>query len=119
VPHASAAFSVDSFEGDAYDDMLSFAQLAKTFQGDVEGTSTVHMLAARPPVETSAAYVAVERFVGTVNGRSGSFVLLHFASPARRDWQVLADSGTDDLTGLTGTAVIGDDHSFALDYELP
>lgn len=105
---------------------LSRVQLTKTFRGDVEGTSTVAMLIAVTP-EGSAAHVALERIVGTVRDRAGSFVLHHSATSTGRtqsaSWSVVPDSGTGDLRGLRGEARIdveddGARHTFTLDHEL-
>lgn len=125
---ATASFTVDAFDpvgapdGGDGDAVVSSALLTKTFTGDVEATSTVRMLAVQPSVAESAAYVALERITGSVHGRKGSFVLLHVATPAEARWQVVDDSGTGELTGLTGVAelVRHDDgsHTFTLDYEL-
>jgi hypothetical protein len=126
--HATASFTVDSFEpvgapdGGAGETVVSEALLSKTFTGDVEGTSTVRMLAAQTPVEGSAAYVALERITGSLHGRKGTFVLLHAATYQDARWLIVDDSGTGELAGLTGTAVLTrhDDgsHTIALDYEL-
>ena len=126
---ATASFTVDSFDpigppdGAAGETILSSVVLSKTFTGEVEATSTVRMLAAQPPVEASAAYVAMERIVGSVAGQKGSFVLLHAATSTDTRWTVVADSGTGELTGLSGSATLvrHDDgsHTFTLDYDLP
>ena len=78
--------------------------------------------------EGSAAYVGFERFVGRVNGRSGSCVR---HPPASSDgsrsapsaaWSVVPDSATGELRGLRGEARIINEpdggHSFTLDYDL-
>lgn len=51
--------------------------LAKTFAGDLTGTSKGDMWTAATAVEGSAGYVAIEKIDGTLRGRSGSFTLLH------------------------------------------
>ncbi|MFG1921404.1 DUF3224 domain-containing protein [Cryptosporangium sp. NPDC048952] len=115
---ATASFTVDTFEpvGEP-DGSIASALLTKTFTGDVEATSTVRMLTV-----DQTAYVAVERITGSVQGRKGSFVLLHTATQEEARWQVVAGSGTDELAGLTGTAVLtrheDGSHTFTLDYEI-
>ena len=49
----------------------------KEFSGDMVGTSEVQMIAAFTGTPGSAAYVAIEHFAGSVDGKSGSFVLQH------------------------------------------
>ena len=51
--------------------------IEKTYQGGLEGKGTGQMLSARTEQDGSAGYVAIERFSGTLDGRSGSFVLQH------------------------------------------
>ena len=49
----------------------------KQFHGDLEGTSSGVMLAARTAIPNSAGYVALEQVRGTVGGRTGTFMLQH------------------------------------------
>lgn len=78
----------------------------KRFHGDLEATSVVHMLAVGTAVEGSAAYVAIERLTGTLQGRSGSFFMQHSGTMnrgvAKLSLSVVSDSGTDGLEGLAG-----------------
>lgn len=98
----------------------------KVFEGALTGTSVVHMTYARTPVETSAGYVAIERIVGSLESRSGSFVVMHTGlaheGELRLDVPVVPDSGTGELSGLTGSMLIDESdgqHSYTLTYELP
>ena len=101
--------------------------IAKTFHGDLEGTSRGEMWTAETSVEGSAGYVAIEKVEGTLRGRKGAFTLLHQGTMRQGgDYQlavvIVPDSGTADLAGLAGsmTIVIADGkHSYALDYTLP
>jgi len=97
--------------------------IVKTFQGDLEGTSEGQMLAASTDTPGSAGYVALERVTGTLAGRSGTFVLQHSGTmnrgAASLSVSVVPDSGTGELTGLSGTLVITiveKQHRYALDY---
>src|SRR5882762_1941735 len=53
---------------------LSRMSLDKQFHGDLEGTSKGEMLAGGV-VKGSGGYVAMERVAGTLQGRTGSFML--------------------------------------------
>ena len=129
MARATGTFDVDNWEQDAIDDRdgvsLGRVCLTKTFHGEIEGTSSVEMLSVGAR-NGSRAYVAMERIVGTVRSRSGSFVLSHSATEVggAREGTLLVvpDSGTGELAGLRGSAeiVIGADggHSFSLDYEI-
>jgi len=99
----------------------------KQFHGDLEGTSKVEMLAISPDAKGSGVYVALERVTGTLKGRRGSFVLHHTGIMNRGvpslAIEVVPDSGTDQLTGITGKMAIniaaGGKHSYDFEYSLP
>jgi hypothetical protein len=100
--------------------------LDKQFHGDLEASSQGQMLAFRSEVKGSAGYVAMERVRGSLNGRTGAFVLQHTGTMVRGEQQlsikVVADSGTGELTGLEGSmAIIITDgkHSYEFGYTLP
>jgi Protein of unknown function (DUF3224) len=137
VPHTSAAFVIDSQEPRT----LEFAEdagvnygglkLRKTFSGAIAGTSIVEMLYTRTPgAEGSfagAGYVALERIAGTVDGLTGSFVLLHISTvignePPLSRYVISPGSGTGELADISGVGLItiADDgaHTLHLDYEV-
>ena len=96
----------------------------KEFSGDVVGVSEAQMIAAFTGTPGSAGYVAIERFEGTVDGKSGSFVLQHSGVMNRGDAQltvvIVPDSGAGELAGISGTLEIDNNegqHSYVLDYE--
>jgi len=104
---------------------LARATFTKQFSGTLTATSTVHMLGARGPVAGSAGYVALEQISGTLDGRDGTFVVMHTGQMARGEAKleitVVPDSGTGGLRGLRGRMQIdrtGGLHSYVLDYEL-
>lgn len=99
--------------------------LDKTFHGDLEATSRGEMLAATTAVKGSAGYDAIEEVSGTLAGRRGTFVLQHHGLMNRGAPQlmvtVVPDSGTEELTGLTGTMTIDirdGKHFYRLEYAL-
>ena len=96
----------------------------KEFSGDMAGASEAQMLAAFTGTPGSAGYVAIEHFTGSVDGKSGSFVLQHNGVMNKGDAQltvtIVPDSGTGELTGISGTLEIDNDegqHSYVLCYE--
>lgn len=98
----------------------------KRFHGDLQGTSRGEMLATRSAVEGSAGYVAMEQVTGTLHGRTGTFYLQHSGTmdrgAPRLSVTVVPDSGTGELTGLTGSMNIiieGGAHAYEFDYTLP
>lgn len=102
--------------------------LAKVFTGGMAGTAQGTMLSAGTPAPGNvAAYVAVDQFHGTVDGRDGGFLLLHRGtmSPSGEgelSVVIAPGSGTGALTGIGGTLAIevqGGSHSYDLAYTLP
>ena len=95
----------------------------KRFHGDLEASAKGEMLATQSDVKGSAGYVALERVTGKLQGRSGSFVLLHSATMRRgtpeSNISVVPDSGTGELTGLTGSMRIkvGADGAHSYEFE--
>jgi hypothetical protein len=109
-------------DGDA---RLGRLTIDKQFQGDLEATSKGEMLTGGTQVKGSAGYVAMELVTGKLNGRSGSFILQHTGTIDRGNPSlsvtVVPDSGTDELTGLTGKMAINiadGKHSYQLQYTL-
>jgi len=97
----------------------------KTFHGDLDGTSKGQMLSAGTAVKGSAGYVAMEQFTGTLSGRKGSLVFQHSGTMNRGAAQltltVVPDSGTEELTGISGSMEIIRDmgnHSYRFAYTL-
>jgi len=99
--------------------------LDKKFHGPLDATSKGQMLAARTAVEGSAGYVAMEIVTGTLDGRTGSFMLQHSGTMtkgvATLTVTIVPDSGTDQLVGIAGSMkiIIADGkHSYELEYTL-
>lgn len=108
------------------DPSLGRMTIDKQFHGDLEATSKGQMLTAGTDVKGSAGYVAIERVTGSLNGRSGSFVLQHSGTMNRGTPQlsvtVVPDSGTGELAGLEGQMSIqiaAGKHSYDFEYTLP
>jgi hypothetical protein len=128
--HAAGALEVkvdpqgeaDKAEGST----LGRYSLDKQYHGDLEATAKGTMLTAGTDVKGSAGYVALERVTGTLQGRSGSFVLQHSGTMAHGELQlsitVVPDSGTGQLTGIAGKMniiIAAGKHSYEFDYTLP
>ena len=127
--HAKGMFDVKLVPQPADDNLAGVIERMsadKQYHGDLEGSAKGQMLAAGTPVKDSAGYVAVERVTGTLNGRRGSFVLLHRGVMNRGAQSlmitVVPDSGTDQLAGLAGTmgiTITDGKHFYDFDYTLP
>lgn len=128
MPTAAGSFDITSrpeppfFTKDGV--LLGRMEFDKVFQGQLRATSVVYMTYARTPIASSAGYVAVELVTGELEGRSGSFVMLHHGITEARGQSltltIVPDSGTGELAGVKGSMVIdtsGGGHAYVLDYE--
>lgn len=106
---------------------LSRYGLSKTFVGGIEGVAVGQMLAGGPPGDqTTGVYVALERVVGTLDGRQGAFLLAHRGDINPEGYtlsiMVVPGSGTGELTGLAGDfalTITDGVHHYDLTYSLP
>ena len=128
--HAIGTFEVkltpQAPDGKFEDATLGRMTIDKQIHGDLEATSKGTMLTAGTEVKGSAGYVAIERVTGTLHGRTGTFVLQHIGTMNRGTYQlsitVVPDSGTGQLTGLTGKfniTIAEGKHSYDFEYSLP
>jgi ABC-type sulfate transport system permease subunit len=133
MPVVEVPFEVTGWEedpaplelGDAGSVAFGRVTLRKTFTGALAGSSVVSMTSAAVG-EAPVGYSALELVTGTLEGRSGTFVLQHSGvvddgapSPSG---VVLPETGTGQLSGLRGSMTIEHDESGAvlhLDYQLP
>jgi hypothetical protein len=126
--HANGPFEVKLTPltpSDTGDGTLGRLSIDKQFHGDLEGASKGEMLTGATSVKTSAGYVAIERFSGTLHGRSGTFILQHSGTMNRGAPHliitVVPDSGSGELTGLAGTMtidIVAGKHSYDFEYTL-
>jgi len=96
----------------------------KTYQGDLVGKGIGQMISKRTD-NGVAVYFAIEEFEGTLQGKSGTFTLLHngkmSAEVQSLDITILEGSASGELTGLTGAMRITQQdgkHSYELVFEL-
>ena len=99
--------------------------IEKHYKGDLEGLGRGQMLSSRSHTEGSAGYVAIETFEGSLNGKMGTFTLLHKGVMDRGDKTlkitIVPDSGSGELTGISGSMTIDiaeDVHYYDLMVEL-
>jgi len=108
------------------DPSLGRMSIDKVFHGALDATSKGAMLSSGNPSAGSAAYVALETVTGTLEGRAGSFTLMHNATMVKGvgtlNIEVVPDSATGALKGLTGKMAIrieAGKHYYDFDYTLP
>ena len=126
---ANARFAINSWDEKPYSQdpdqpRLTRASVARTFTGDIEGQGQVEYLMMYRG-DGSASFVGLERFVGRLAGKAGTFVLRRTGAfeggQARESYSVIPGSGTGELRGLRGDGTSdvghGTEHPFMLSYE--
>lgn len=132
VRHAVGAFDVvvTPAEPEAVEAGLGLTRytLTKTFTGGLTGTGVGQMLAGGPAgSQDTGTYVAIERFVGVLDGREGAFLLAHRGDMDPSGYSVsitvVPNSGTGALVGIEGEFVLtltpDGGHLYDLAYRLP
>jgi hypothetical protein len=127
---ANARFAIQSWNEKPYSESqdlprLSRASVTKTFTGDIEGEGQVEYLMMYRS-DGSATFVGLERVVGRIGGRTGSFVLQRIGvfenGQAKESYSVIPGSATGELQGLRGdgSSAVGHgmEHPFSLSYDL-
>jgi Protein of unknown function (DUF3224) len=127
---ANARFAIKTWDEKPYGEgqglpKLTRASVTKTFTGDIEGDGQVEYLMMYRS-DGSATFVGLERVVGRIAGRSGSFVLQRTGKfeggQAKESYSVIPGSATGELQGLQGdgSSAVGHgmEHPFTLSYEL-
>lgn len=125
--HAKGAFDVTITPQETADEApVARMLLYKEFHGDLEAIAHGEMMAAHEPLTGAGVYVAIDRVTGTLDGRSGSFLMAHRgianADGQQLDIVIIPGSGTGQLTGITGSVGIRIEekkHFYTIDYALP
>ena len=128
---ANARFAIRNCDENPYSEgegqpRLARASVTKTYTGDIEGEAQVDYLMMYRS-DGSASFVGLERVVGRIGEKTGTFVLQRVGTfesgVATESYTVIAGSATGELKGLLGhgdSAVgHGMEHPFLLMYELP
>jgi hypothetical protein len=110
VIEARCTFRIVAWKEDPYDapeggTKLSHATVSQAYTGAIEGTGAVEYLMSYA-ADGTAEFVGLERITGSVEGRSGSFVLRHAGvfegGKAKSSWTILPGRGTGALSTLRG-----------------
>ena len=131
MTRANARFAIKSWDEKPYSEgpdlpKLTRASVVKTLTGDIEGEGRVEYLMTYRS-DGSATFVGLERIVGRISGKAGSFVLQRTGvfenGRAKESYSVVPGSANGALTGLRGEGSTdvghGMEHPFSLSYELP
>jgi hypothetical protein len=133
--HATATFAVKSWyektwEGKPHNEVegekLTIAQVVDSYEGEIVGEGTLKNVMYYPG-DGTAVFNGLEKIVGTLGGRSGSFVVQHIgtfgAEGVKTTISVVLNSGTGELKGLSGKGVVNlaghaERYPISLDYDL-
>ncbi|MCI0699243.1 DUF3224 domain-containing protein [candidate division KSB1 bacterium] len=108
--HAKGTFELKAWDEKPLNEMngmpkLTRVSVIKSYQGDITGEGKLEYLMMYRD-DGSASFVGLERVVGSVGGRLGSFVFQHIGvfkdGVATVTLIVVPGSGTGDLHGLGG-----------------
>ena len=119
---ATGHINVTSFEAQPYDDAGAFSisevQVTEEFAGDLIGVGSVRFIMVNEP-EGAAHFTGMERFLGKVGERSGSFILQTSGTlkdgVLKSTWSIIPGSGAEALEGIRGEGGC-DPEGYALDY---
>jgi len=127
VKKAIGQFKITGGHEETYADRspgrLTRAGGAQRFSGDIEGTGRIEWLMCYRG-DRSAEFVGMQQIEGTLDGRSGEFVLTsagtHDGVRSRGTWAVVSGSGMGGLSGIIGNgtwvAGPGPQATFELSY---
>lgn len=110
----NVSFALKAWDEKPYNELpnelkMTRSSVAYTYQGDIEGESTLDYLMVYRPDE-SGSFVGLERIIGRVAGRAGSFVIQHTGTFNKSDVTgtcfVVPNSGQGELANLRGEGEI-------------
>jgi hypothetical protein len=124
---AIGEFTIGSWNEETYQDLegeakLTRASVEQEVSGDLTGTGTVEWLMCYR-ADGSARFVGLQRFDGSIDERTGSFVVDSVGDfdggEAKGSWAVVAGSGTGDFEEIRGhgnfSAPLGGTPSWSLE----
>ena len=126
---ATGRFQVTGMGEETYDDRergkLTKANGAQEFSGSVEGRGSVEWLMCYLE-DGTAEYVGLQTVDGSLDGRSGSFVLTASGrfdgQRSHGQWTIVSGSGTGELAGISGSGSFeagpGPQATYTLSYDL-
>jgi hypothetical protein len=119
---ATGRINVTSYDLKPYDTAEAFtiseANVTEEFSGNLVGIGSVRFSMVTEPGGT-IHFTGMERFLGKLGERSGSFILQNSGTLRNGElhslWRVIPGSGTEELVGLAGEGGCSSDGYF-LDY---
>ena len=119
-------YKITSWDENAYFEAesglkLTRAEINQSYEGSMQGESSLQYLMVYRP-DGTAGFTGVERFCGTIEGRQGSFVMVHSGKfetgTASSKWCIVNGSGTDELAGIEGSGSYSAEHGGTAEYSV-
>ncbi len=120
IPFQVTAWEMQTTDETTGNPTLSRIIVKKNFDGEVKGESVGELLMCAS-TDGAAGYTVMDRFTIEIENRKGSFVAIHggMTDEMKATGKIVPSSGTDDLTGISGTLEFKSDESgkrIILDY---
>ena len=120
--HASGRINVMSCDSKPYDESgeftISEVNITEEFSGDLAGVGSVRFAMVTEP-DGTAHFTGMERFMGEIGGRVGSFILRNSGvlknGELNSTWEVIPGSGMEGLAGIRGEGGCNPD-GYVLEY---
>lgn len=98
----------------------SHAKISQRYSGDLEGSSEIQYLMSYQ-TDGAAIFVGLETVTGTINGKSGSFVIQHTgkfeAGIATSNFEVVPNTGKSELKNISGKGFFKSSENGQAKYE--
>lgn len=123
---AKGTFTIASWNEDTIAELgpgakLTEAKVTQKFTGDLDGEGSVIWVMCYVS-EKYARFVGMQRVSGRLGGRSGGFVMEtageYNDGVAKAHWSIVPGSGTDGLSGISGTGSFEAPHGPTATYEV-
>jgi Protein of unknown function (DUF3224) len=127
---ATATLELKNWDEQPFEEMeggskLTRASVTQSVAGDITGDASSESIMFYRE-DGTASYTGLQRFVGRIGDLSGSFVVqvtgIYDGNEAKTDIEVIARSGTDELSGLQGRGTFVAPHgptgTLTLDYSI-
>lgn len=126
IPFQITLWDLKPFDEMPDSPVLSRGTVKKSFEGELRGESTGEVL-MYSAADGSAGYTIMDKFSVEINGRKGSFVVIHGATHSPGDTsralgEIAPNSGTGELSGISGTVEFKSDEGgkrIIFDFDLP
>lgn len=122
----AGTFKIQSWDENAYKEAegetgQSRAEITQVYEGVLQGEASLQYLMVYRP-DNTAVFTGVERFSGSIEGRTGSFVMIHNGKfetgTATSKWCIVSGSATGDLEGIEGSGSFSAEHGGTAEYTI-